>query len=171
MGDEFGIYYRPDVAVGRVGAARTTLLFRIGSLLFSGIVIGVLWLVWPDTFGGLAPWFLGASLISGGGMAVVSLIAWLRAGADAKVAAPGLAIGLNRAGVLIGQRWLTWPEVGSMMVKPGALGASSALVTVGRDNSSVKVPLEVTDAMPASLDSVVRVLSGGRAWVDLSRLD
>jgi hypothetical protein len=44
-------------------------------------------------------------------------------------------------------------------------------VTLGRDNSTVKVPLEVTDAMPASLDSVVRVLSGGRTWVDLSRLD
>jgi hypothetical protein len=171
VGDEFGIYYRPEVAAGRVGAARMTLFFRIGSLVFSGVVIGVLWAVWPETFGSLAPWFLAASLISGGGMAVASLIAWLRAGADAKIAVPGLAIGLNRAGVLIGQHWLTWPEVGSLVIKPGSLGASTALVATGRDNFSVRVPLDVTDAMPASLDSVVRVLSGGRTWVDLSRLD
>ena len=85
--------------------------------------------------------------------------------------ATGLAIGVNRDGVMIAQRWLTWPEVGSMVVKPGTWGASNSLVTTARDNTTQRVPLELTDAMPASLDSVVRVLSGGRIGVDLSRLD
>jgi hypothetical protein len=58
-----------------------------------------------------------------------------------------------------------------MVVKPGSFGASTALVATLRDNSTMKVPLDVTDVMPASLDGVVRVLSGGRSWVDLSRLD
>lgn len=171
MGDEYGIYYRPEVAAGRVDAARTSLLFRLGSVLLSGIVIGLLWLAWPAIFGGMAPVFLVFSVATGGVLAVIDLIRWLRAGKDAKLAAPGLAIGVNRDGMLIGGRWLTWPEVGSLVVKPGALGASAALITTGRDNSTLSVPLDLTDAMPASLDSVVRVLSSGRAWVDLSRLD
>ncbi len=171
MGDEYGIYYRPDLAAGRVASARMTFLMRLGSLLFSAVVVVVLWLVWPGTFSVFAPWFLGASLATGGTMAVIAGIAWARAGADAKAAGPGLAIGVNRDGVMIAQRWLTWPEVGSMVVKPGALGASNSLVTTARDNTAQRVPLELTDAMPASLDSVVRVLSGGRVGVDLSRLD
>jgi len=171
VGDEYGIYYRPEVAAGRVSAARTSWLSRLGSVLLSGIVIGVLWLVWPATFGEIAPVFLAFSLLTGGVMVVIDLIRWLRIGADARLAVPGLAIGVNRDGMLIGQRWLTWPEVGSLVVKPGTMGASTSLVTTGRDNSTISVPLDLTDAMPASLDSVVRVLSTGRAWVDLSRLD
>lgn len=171
MGDEFGIYYRPEVAAGRVGAARTTALFRYGSVLLSTAIIGGLWIAMPESFGSYAPWFLGATAISGGVMSVVATIAWMRARADARAAAAGLAIGINRDGVLIGERWLPWPEVGSLLVKPGALGASAALVATGRDDSAVRVPLDLTDAMPASVDAVVRVLSGGRAWVDLSRLD
>lgn len=170
MGDEYGIYYRPEVAVGRVSSARFNLIWRLGSLLLSGIIIGLVWLIWPGQVGNAAPWFLIASVAIGVTTSILAAIAWVRAAGDAKLA-EGLAIGLNREGVLIAQRWITWPEVGSMVVKPGLLGSSSALVTTMRDDSTLKVPLELTDSMPASLDAVVRVLSGGRAWVDLSRLD
>jgi len=171
VGDEYGIYYQPQLVAGRVGAARRALWFRLGSVLLSVAIFAVLWAFWPATFGDWAPWFLGATVLSGGSMAVLNLIQYFRAGADARLAVGPLAIGINRDGMLIGQRWLTWPEVGSMVVKPGSLGASAALVTTGRDNVASVVPLDLTDAMPASLDSVVRVLSGGRAFVDLSRLD
>lgn len=171
MGDEYGIYYRPEVAAGRVSAARRALIFRLVSVVVSVGVFGALWYFWPSTFAAWAPWFLGVTLASGAVMAVLNLIQFLRAGADARRVSESLAIGLNRDGVMIDQRWLTWPEIGSMMIKPGTLGASSALVTTSRDNTSSTVPLDLTDTMPASLDSVVRVLSGGRAWVDLSRLD
>lgn len=171
MGDEYGIYYQPEVVARRVNAARLRLIFRLVFLLLPVAVYGVLWMLWPTTFGSLAPWFIGFTVLSGGGMGVVNLIQYLRIRGDARKAAGGLAIGLNRDGLLIGQRWLTWPEVGSMVVKPARLGASAALITTARDLSTSSVPLELTDAMPASVDSVVRVLSGGLAWVDLSRLD
>lgn len=150
---------------------RGRLIWGLVSLAVTLGIFAVLWAIWPDTFGAWAPWFLGISLLSSGSMAVLNLIRWTRTRADARVAVPGLAIGVNREGLLIGQRWLSWPEVGSMVVKPGLLGSSHALVTTARDASTVAVPLELTDAMPASVDSVVRVLSAGLAWVDLSRLD
>jgi hypothetical protein len=170
VGDEYGIYYRPEVAVARVSSARFTMIWRLGSLLLSALIIGLVWLIWPGQVGNAAPWFLIASVGIGLTTSVIAAISWARAAGDAKFA-NGLAIGLNREGVLIGQRWITWPEVGSMVVRPGSLGSSNALVATMRDNSTLKVPLELTDAMPASLDAVVRVLSGGRTWVDLSRLD
>jgi len=45
------------------------------------------------------------------------------------------------------------------------------LVATSRDQRSFSVPLDFTEAMPASVDSAMRVLSAGRVWVDLSRLD
>ena len=66
---------------------------------------------------------------------------------------------------------LPWPEVGSVVVRPGTLGGSALLVATGRDSSASRVPLDYTDTMPATLDTAVRVLSSGRAWLDLSRLD
>jgi len=171
VGDEYGISYRPGVAAAKVSGLRNRVIWQSGSLLLSLVIFGALWAIWPDTFADWAPWFLGVSVVTGGGTALYFLIQWFRARADARRAIPGLAIGLNREGMMIAQRWLAWPEVGSMVVKPGVMGASSSLVTTARDSFTTAVPLELTDAMPASLDSVVRVLSAGRAWVDLSRLD
>lgn len=171
MGDEFGIYYRPEIAAARVSSTRSRLIWGLGSLALSLAIFAAVWAIWPTTFGPWAPWLIGISLISSGSMSILNLIRWTRARADARLAVAGLAIGVNREGVLVGQRWLSWPEVGSMVVKPGLLGSSHSLVTTARDASTIAVPLELTDAMPASVDSVVRVLSAGLAWVDMSRLD
>ncbi len=171
MGDECGIYYRPDVADALLSRARRAFWFRLVSTAISLGIFGILWAIWPDIFADWAPWFIGVSLLTGGAMALLDAVRWIRIQGDAGAVRSGLALGLNREGVLIGERWLPWPEVGSMLVKPGSLGSSSRLVTTGRDNATTTVPLDLTDAMPATLDSVVRVLSGGRASVDLSRLD
>jgi hypothetical protein len=171
VGDECGIYYRPDVADAVVGRARRAFWFRLASTAISLGVFGILWAIWPATFADWAPWFIGVSLLTGGTMALLDAVRWIRIQNDVGAVRAGLALGLNREGVLIGDRWLPWPEVGSMLVKPGSFGSSARLVTTGRDHASTTVPLDLTDAMPATLDSVVRVLSGGRASVDLSRLD
>ena len=171
MGDECGIYYRPDLAATLLGRARRAFIFRLVSTAISLGIFGVLWALWPATFADWAPWFIGASLLTGGAMALLDAVRWVRVQADAGAVRAGLAVGLNREGVLTGDRWLPWPEVGSMLVKPGSLGSSARLVTTGRDSASTTVPLDLTDTMPATLDSVVRALSGGRASVDLSRLD
>ena len=171
MSDEYGVYYRPDLVTGRVKRARSLLVSRVVSTLVSAGLVGAAWAIWPDQFGSWAPWMIGISVATGLVTATVSLIQYLRVRSDARIAQPGLAIGLNRQGMLVGQRWFPWPEVGSVVLKPGVLGASSALVTTDRARGTGLVPLDYTDTMPATLDAAVRVLSSGRAWVDLSRMD
>lgn len=171
MNDEYGVYFRPELAAGRLGRARNVLVWRIGSTVLSAGLIAGAWFAWPDQFGDWAPWMIGISIGVGLVITLFSLIQLLRVRRDAKLAQPGLAIGLNRDGMLVGQQWFPWPEVGSVVVKPGALGSSAALVATGRDRAAATVPLDYTDTMPASVEAAVRVLSGGRAWVDLSRLD
>ncbi len=171
MSDEYGVYYRPDLVLGQVRRAKSLLVWRVGSALFSLALIGAAWYFFPDQFGSWAPWMLGISAATGVATTVASLIQFLRVRADARIARPGLAIGLNRQGMLIGERWFPWPEVGSVVVKPGVLGSSTALVTTDRARGTGVVPLDYTDTMPATLDAAVRVLSAGRAWVDLSRMD
>lgn len=171
MSDEYGVYYRPDLVLGQVRRARSLLVWRIGSTLFSAALIGAAWYFFPEQFGSWAPWMLGISAATGVATTIWSLIHFLRVRADARIAQPGLAIGLNRQGMLIGERWFPWPEVGSVVVKPGALGKSTSLVTTDRAKGTGAVPLDYTDTMPATLDAAVRVLSAGRAWVDLSRMD
>jgi hypothetical protein len=171
VSDEYGVYYRSDVADRALVRSRNLVLWRLGSLGLSlGLTAGA-WVVWPDQFGSWAPWIIAVSAASGLVSVTLSVIRLLKVRADANLARPGLAIGLNRDGMLVGQQWLVWPEVGSVEVRPGALGGSTSLLATGRDRSSTRVPLDYTDTMPATLDTAVRVLSSGRAWLDLSRLD
>lgn len=171
MSDEYGVYYRDGAAPGHLAHVRRTLWWRVGSTAVSLAITGAAWLIWPDVFADWAPWLLGISAASGLVTIGYSVVQLLRVRADAGRVRPGLAIGLNRDGMLVGERWYPWPEVGAVSVRPGTLGASATLVATGRDNSSVRVPLDYTDTMPATLDTAVRVLSSGRAWVDLSRMD
>lgn len=171
MSDEYGVYYRADLAERQVRNARTALYWRLGSMVLSiGLAVAA-WRLWPEQFGDWAPWLIGSAVVVGVVSSVLGVIRLVRVRRDAELARPGLAIGLNRDGMLVNQRWLVWPEVGSVEVRPGSLGSSSALVATGRDLAKTRVPLDYTDTMPATLDTAVRVLSSGRAWVDLSRLD
>ncbi len=171
MSDEYGVYYRPDLVANRVRRARGMLVSRGVSTVISVGVVAACWGLWPDQFGSWAPWMIGISVATGLLTTGYSLIEFLRVRADERRAQPGLAIGLNRQGMLIGQRWFPWPDVGSVVLKPGVLGASTSLVTTDRARGTGVVPIDYTDTMPATLDAAVRVLSSGRAWVDLSRMD
>ena len=171
MSDEYGVYFRPELANGAYRRARTMLIWRLGSMVLSIGLVASAWYAWPEQFGDWGPWVIGISAITGVVGSTLSLIQLIRARKDLRLTQPGLAVGLNRDGMLVGQRWFPWADVGSVLVRPGALGASAALVATGRDRSAARVPLDYTDTMPASLDAAVRVLSAGRAWVDLSRLD
>lgn len=171
MSDEYGVYYRPDVAEQHLTSARNALVWQIGSMGVSvGLAAGA-WYLWPAQFGPWAPWLIGVAAVTGLVSAGFSVVRLIRVNRDAGLARAGLAIGLNRDGMLVNQRWLVWPEVGSVEVRPGALGGSATLVATGRDRATTRVPLDYTDTMPATIDTAVRVLSSGRAWVDLSRLD
>ncbi|MCA0251881.1 MAG: hypothetical protein LCH76_06255 [Actinobacteria bacterium] len=171
MNDEFGIYYRPELAAGRVVQTRRQLLWRVGSTLVV-VAIGIgLRLGYPEEFGSSALWFIGSALVIGLAFASRDIAQFLAARTDAKRVAPCLALGANREGILLGPDWFGWGEVGALMVRPGRWGGSSRLVATGRDHRAQEILLDYTDVMPATLDSAIVALSGGRARIDLSRLD
>ena len=171
MGDEFGIYYRPEVAAEKVSRARRKLIWRLGSILvFVAVGIG-LRLIFPEEFGSSAPWLIGSVLVFGLALGGRDLLQYLVAQRDAKRVPPGLALGANRDGMLMGADWLGWDDVGALAVRPGRWGSSARLVATGRDQHHRELLLDYTDALPATLDSAILAISGGRARVDLSRLD
>lgn len=171
MGDEFGIYYRPELAAGKVARARKKLVWRLGSMLVM-VAIGIgLRLAYPEEFGPSTPWFIGSVLAFGLAFGGWELTQLLVARGDAKRVPGGLVLGANRDGMLIGPDWFGWGEVGALAVRPGRWGGSSRLVATGRDQRDREILLDYTDVLPATLDSAIVALSGGRARVDLSRLD
>lgn len=170
-GDEFGIYYRPDLAAARVAKTRRSLVWRFGwTLLIMAAGAGG-WVFFPAEFGPSAPWFIGSAAVLGVVLGSWEIVQFIKARSDAARVTPGLALGANRDGVLVGATWYPWGEVGSLVVRPGRLGASSRLVATGRDARTQDVLIDYTDVLPATLDSAIVALSSGRARVDLSRLD
>lgn len=171
VGDEFGIYYQPEVVAEKVARARKKLIWRLGSTLVF-VAIGIaLRLIYPTEFGSSMPWFIGSVLVFGLVLGGRDLAQYLVAQRDARQVPPGLALGVNRYGMLMGADWFGWDEVGGLLVRPGRWGASSRLVATGRDQRSQELLLDYTDVLPATLDSAILALSSGRARVDLSRLD
>ncbi|MCW5951105.1 MAG: hypothetical protein KIT69_02440 [Propionibacteriaceae bacterium] len=171
MGDEFGIYYRPEVAAEKVVRARRKLIWRLGSTLVFVAIGIVLRLIYPEELGSSTPWFIGSVLVVGLALGIREFVLYLVAQRDAKRVPPGLALGANRDGMLMGADWFGWDEVGALMVRPGRWGGSSRLVATGRDQRNQELLLDYTDVLPATLDSAILALSGGRARVDLSHLD
>lgn len=170
-GDEFGVYYLPELAHARVRSARRALVGRLIGTLLSVALIVAAWFGFPDAFAETAWWMIGSTVVVGGALAIYQLVLFVVARSDAAKVPGGLALGMNRDGVLVGPAWLPWGQVGALVVRPGRLGSSATLVATGRDNASQRVLLDYTDVGPAALDSAILALSGGRARVDLSHLD
>lgn len=171
VGDEFGIYYRPEMVAEKVTRTRRKLFWRLGTTLFV-VAIGLgLRYFYPEEFGSSTPWFIGSVLVIGLLLGAWEIVQYLAARRDAKRVAEGLALGANREGMLVGPDWFGWGEVGALVVRPGRWGGSSRLVATGRDQRNQEVLLDYTGVLPATLDSAVVALSGGRARIDLSRLD
>lgn len=171
MSDEFGVYYRPELAAERVARTRKALFWRLGWTVLFIVAAGIGWALYPQELGPSAPWFIGSALAFGLVMGGWEFAHFLKARSDASRVGPGLALGANRDGMLVAPDWYPWGEVGSLEVRPGRLGASSRLVATARDSRTREVLLDYTDVLPATLDSAIVALSGGRARLDLSRLD
>lgn len=171
VSDEFGVYYQPGMVAEKVARARTKLFWRLGSMVVVAGIGLVLRFAFVDQFASYAPWFIGSVLVIGLMMGSVDIVRYLAARRDAKRVPPGLALGANRKGMLVGPDWFGWSEVGALTVRPGRWGGSSRLAVTGRDQRNQEVLLDYTGVLPGTLDSAVIALSGGRARVDLSRLD
>lgn len=170
-GGEFGVYYRPELAVARVATARRRITSRLVGLGISLAIFAGAFVAFPDLMREWWLWFLVPTLVIESVVLSVSAFLAVRARRDAGQAGEGLALGINRDGLLVAGAWFPWPEIGSLEVKPASWGTSPRLTVTGRSAARAEVLLDYIDVRPASIDSAIRALSGGRAWVDLSRLD
>ena len=168
---EYVVFYAPEAAQAKVARWRSMLIQRLISTAVSVAIGAAIWYFFPSQVGSWGPWLVGSALVIGLIWVIISVTGMLIARGDAKQVAPGPAFAVTRDGVWVAQVWLTWPEVGSVLANPGRFGRSARLTVDARDGRSVAVPLEYLSALPANIDSAVRALSGGRCWIDLSRLD
>ena len=170
-GGEYVVYYAPDAALTKVKRRRSMLIQRLFSTAISIGIGAAIWYFFADQVGSFGPWLVGSAIVIGLIWIAITLTAWLIAKSDAKQVAPGPAFATTRDGVWIAGLWLLWPEVGSFRAAPGRLGRSPLLRVESRDGRAASVPMDYLSALPANIDSAVRALSGGRSWIDLSRLD
>ncbi len=170
-GGEYVVYYAPEAAQAAVKRRRSRLIQRLISTAVSVAIGGAVWYFFAAQVGSFGPWLVGSALVVGLIWVVISGTGLLLARADAKLVAPGPAFATTRDGVWVAGLWLPWPEVGAFRAAPGRFGRSPLLRVEGRDGRSAAVPMDYLSALPAAIDSAVRALSGGRSWIDLSRLD
>jgi hypothetical protein len=168
--NELGVYYHPGLAGSRARASKRRLISSLAMFAFIAVIEIALAL---GLVGGISMsvWFVAAVLVGMAIPVVIAFFSYRRAEQDADSADTGLAIGLNREGILVRELWLPWPDVAELQLQPPKWGGSSRLLVITRDNRQAWLPFSYTDTMPASLDTAVRVLSAGRMSVDLSRLD
>ena len=163
---EYVVFYAPEAVQAKVARWRSMLIQRLISTAVSVAIGAAIWYFFPTQVGSWGPWLVGSALVIGLIWVIVSVTGMLIARGDAKQAK-----GTKRSLPSRAQLWLTWPEVGAVLANPGRFGRSPRLRVDARDGRSAAVPMDYLSALPANIDSAVRALSGGRCWIDLSRLD
>ena len=170
-GGEYVVYYAPEAARAAVKRRRSMLIQRLISTAVSVGVGAAVWYFFAAQVGAFGPWLVGSALAIGLVWVIVTGVGLLLARADAGLVSPGPAFATTRDGVWVAGLWLLWPEVGAFQAAPGRFGRSPLLRVQARDGRAAQVPMNYLSALPANIDSAVRALSGGRSWIDLSRLD
>lgn len=171
MGGEFVVSYVRQPALVSVSRWWFTLKMRLISFVVSLLIAFAVWYFFGDRVPGLGPWMVGFSSTLGAVWVAVSLAGWLLARRELTRIGQGPALAVTRDAVWIGGVWVGWPQIGALRAAPRSFGRSPDLVVDLRDGRSTELPLHYLDALPATIDSAIRALSGGRTWIDLSRLD
>lgn len=126
---------------------------------------------WGASIGGFGMGTFAFLTASGLVWVVVGLVGMWLTSKDAKTIQQGPALAIGRDGVHTPHLVFPWPDLASVVALGGRWGRSSTLTFAGRDGTTVVLPMDYLDTLPATIDSAVRTMSGGRARIDFSRLD
>lgn len=110
---------------------------------------------------------LGLALIG----VLVFLLGYRQAKRELATMGTGTAVRIGVPGVQVAGVSAAWSEVATLGAVPGGLGRAPLLRLVTTDGRQATVPFDQIPTYPATLDSTVRALSGGRHGVDLAALD
>lgn len=168
---DYPVFYHPAPAVERWHRLRRSLFWGIVSLVISvGIWVAIWWFnrdaLW-DSFWWWAGINIGISVLLLG-WTVLRLVLARRAIAALH---EGLALGIGRGGLYAADTFLLWPALAGVEARPGRLGGSARLLLRPAVGQPIELPLDYLSQSPAAIDGAVRAMSGGRVWIDLSRLD
>ncbi|MBK9159587.1 MAG: hypothetical protein WAV45_06225 [Propionibacteriaceae bacterium] len=170
-GSHVVISYDPAPAAAKVARWRWTLTWRVGYLLVMVVLRIVAEFFKTQPYVDLAIEWLTWTLVASVVLIVYGLIRWWLAAREAKRVGVGPAIAIGREGIYSEKATLAWPELGGVTATNGRLGGSPTLTFTGREGAAVAFPMDYLDTLPATIDSAVRTMSGGRARIDFSRLD
>lgn len=158
-------------AEAAVRAAQRNRTWRIISLGISGAISAAIWWFFREQLGDVTWTWIAVALAIPLVFLVAAVVREVVVRRDARGVGEGLALGIGRRGLFLRDVAVPWVELGAVRVTSGRLGASDRLVVETRQALRYDLPLAYLGTGPASLDSAVFALSGGRVRVDFSALD
>ncbi|MGJ3507815.1 hypothetical protein [Enemella sp. A6] len=171
-GVDYLVFEHTDALVrARLQARRKGIRSSIISLVFTLVFLGVLMLLQRDLIeeGSVRVFsaiFVGISLIS----IAVSVVLYLIARQDFQRVQPGPAIVIDREGLHAGGRRVDWAELKSFTTRDRRLRGPEYVITP-YEGPPIVLGVEHLANFPATVDSAVRVYSGGVGSIDLSGID
>jgi hypothetical protein len=110
---------------------------------------------------------LGVALIG----VLVFLLGYRQSKRELAAMGTGTAVRIGVPGVQVAGVFAAWSDVASLGAVRGGVGRAPLLRLATTDGRQATVPFDQIPTYPATLDSTVRALSGGRHGVDLTALD
>lgn len=168
---DYPVFYNPAPAVARWRRMRGSLIWGLISLVISvGIWAGIWWFNRDSLWDGFWWW---ASINVGISLLLLLWTVLRLVFARRAIAAlhEGLALGIGRGGLYAADTFLPWPALAGVEARSGRLDGSARLLLRPAAGPPIVLPLDYLGQPPAAIDGAVRAMSGGRVWIDLSRLD
>lgn len=173
--DRFAVGLTPMPTAARVARQRSVLRWRIGSMIFSAILLTAsLWWFRPAW----EPWvYVLVGVLWGFSTVfwvIVATVGLSRAKRDLARISDGPVFFIDPHGVeFVWPRPVAvrWDDVDSLRVRGRHLGAGPNLVLRARGTDAVSVPLSFLDASASVIDLAVQANSMGRIRLDATALD
>ncbi|NLT31572.1 MAG: hypothetical protein GXX86_14180 [Propionibacterium sp.] len=171
-GGDYLVFEHTDALVrARMDARRKGIRGSVISLIFTLVFLAVLFylqrdLVEEGTVRVFSAIFIGIGLIS----LAVSVVLYLVARRDFQRVTPGPAMVVDREGLHAGGRRVAWPELASFTTRSRRLRGPEYVITP-HNGPAIVLGVEHLANFPATVDSAVRIYSGGRGSIDLSGID
>lgn len=168
---EHPVLFDDAAAAAALAGATRNRTWRIVSVGISAAISVALWWFFRDQLGDFTWTWIAVALSLPLVLLVVAVVREVVVRRDLRRVGQGLALGVGRRGLFLGGVEVPWTDVGAVRARSGRLGASGRLVVETRAGQRLELPLDYLTSRPASLDSAVFALSGGRVRIDFSALD
>ena len=171
MPDQLLIGFNPMSAANRVAYYSSQIRSRLLWLIVSVVICVWVWL-WQR---GMLSVAQGVLLIGVGVLysliwVGVAFVNWRRAKAALAATSPGIAAAIDRNGIWMQNRAITWPEISHVALLPGRFGGSPSLAVTTQGGETTAMSVADLDVMPGTIDSAIRSYSAGTQWIDTSKL-